>query len=96
MQSYSFTKQHWLNWSLVTLIVLFGFLIANHHVDSNIQHHENHHCQLFHAIDSGLIANVAILPLIPQRIITSFFSTIENNNPSFITVHSRAPPVLIF
>ncbi|OCH11446.1 MULTISPECIES: DUF2607 family protein [unclassified Aliivibrio] len=96
MQSYFFTKQRWLNWSLVALLVLFGFLIANHQVDTNIQHHENHHCQLFHSIGSGLIAHVAALPFIPQRIIPSTFSTIENSNPLFITVHSRAPPLFLF
>ncbi|PQJ83494.1 MULTISPECIES: DUF2607 family protein [Aliivibrio] len=96
MRSYFFTKQRWLTWSFVTLLVLFGFQIANHQIDSNIQHHENHHCQLFHSMGSGVLTHIVSLPIIPQQIISSLFSIVENNDPSSITVHSRAPPFLIF
>ncbi|AZL83877.1 MULTISPECIES: DUF2607 family protein [Aliivibrio] len=95
MQSYFFTKQRWLNWSLVILLALFGILVANHQIDTNIQHHENHHCQMFHSIGSGITAHVASLPIIPQLIISSTFTSVENSNPSSITVHSRAPPFSI-
>lgn len=95
MQAHFFTKQRWLNWSLAITLTLFSILAAYHQIDSNVQHHENHHCQLFHSISSGLAVHFNYPPIIPQAIIHFAFSTIENSSPFSITVHSRAPPFSI-
>ncbi|MUK37212.1 DUF2607 family protein [Aliivibrio fischeri] len=92
MQSYFFTKQRWLNWGFAILLALFGILVANHQVDTNLHHHENHHCQQFQSFSSGICINVTSPPVIPQLIICSLFSIVENSSPLNITVHSRAPP----
>lgn len=92
MQSYVFTKQRWLNWGFAILLALFGILVANHQVDTNLHHHEDHHCQQFQSFSSGISITSAYLPIIPQRIITSLFSIVENSLPLSITVPSRAPP----
>ncbi|MUK30361.1 DUF2607 family protein [Aliivibrio fischeri] len=92
MQSYFFTKQRWLNWGFAILLALFGILVANHQVDTNLHHHENHHCQQFQSFSSGVSAKVVPPPVIPQLIISSLFSIVENLSPLSITVHSRAPP----
>ena len=95
MQSYFFTKQRWLNWSLAITLALFSVLVAYHQIDSNTQHHEHHHCQLFHSIGSGLVIYVSTPAIIPQVVIHFEFSTVENSSPFSITVHSRAPPLSI-
>ncbi|MCP3697195.1 MAG: DUF2607 family protein [Aliivibrio sp.] len=93
MQSYFFTKQRWLNWSLAITLTLFSVLVAHHQIDANEQHHENHHCQLFHSIGSGFIVHITSPPIIPQAIVRLVFSIVENSSPFSITVHSRAPPL---
>lgn len=95
MQSYFFTKQRWLNWSLAITLALFSVLIAYHQIDSNIQHHEHHNCQLFNSMGSGLVIYVSPPSIVPQAIIHFEFSAVENSSPFSITVHSRAPPLSI-
>ena len=92
MISYFFNKQRKLHWILAITFVLFTLLISEHHIDSNTQHHETHHCQLFNSIHSGVAGYIISPPIILQPIIKVASAVIEIRFRSLTVFQSRAPP----
>jgi len=95
MQSYFFTKQRWLNWSFATLLILFSLQVTAHQFDANLQHHENHHCQLFHSLSSGVTYHSVSISILPQLIITHDILPQKKVVRYAVTERARSPPTYI-